>query len=92
MKILLVENHGEFVAVVVPAFLAAHEVTTVTSLDAARAAVAAGRFDAILVDYDLDGGKGDKLVSWLAAARVATPVIAISSHDVGKRGCSAKNI
>jgi DNA-binding response OmpR family regulator len=83
MKILLVENHQEFTAVVVPTFLSEHEVTTATSLSSARACLSSAAFDAVLVDYDLDDGKGDTLVRWLSA-RVGSPaVVGISSHEAG---------
>jgi DNA-binding response OmpR family regulator len=82
MKILLVENHREFAAVVVPTFLAEHEVTIVASCSAARAAVTNDTFDVALVDYDLDDAKGDTFVRWLAPKRTP-PVVAISSHEAG---------
>lgn len=82
MKLLLVENHQPFTAVVVPSFLSDHQVTVVPSCASARKAFSAGVFDAVLVDYDLDDGKGDTLVRWLSA-RTGPPVIAISSHDAG---------
>ena len=84
MKLLFVENHEEFAAVVIGAFLSQHEVTRVASVSAARAALTRGSFDAVLVDYDLDDGKGDLLVAWLVAARSpAPPTVAISSHEHG---------
>ena len=82
MRILLVENHGEFTSVVVSAFLSEHEVTTAPSCSAARVAFANQPFDVVLVDYDLDDEKGDTLVRWLSSAG-GPPVIAISSHDAG---------
>jgi DNA-binding response OmpR family regulator len=58
-------------------------VTTVTSLSAARATLSVTDFDAVLCDYDLDDGKGDALVGWLASRPIRPQVIAISSHDAG---------
>jgi DNA-binding response OmpR family regulator len=58
-------------------------VTTVDSIAAARAAVSADGFDAVLVDYDLDDGKGDVLVGWLSSLASAPVVVAISSHQAG---------
>ena len=83
MRILLVENHPEFISVVVPTFLSEHDVITVPSLSLARAALAGASFDAILVDYDLDDGKGDNLVAWISGVARAPAVVAISSHDAG---------
>jgi DNA-binding response OmpR family regulator len=82
MKILLVENHREFASVVVPTFLSEHEVIVVPSCSSARAVLAHGAFDAVLVDYDLDDAKGETLVRWLSS-QGGPPVIAISSHDSG---------
>jgi DNA-binding response OmpR family regulator len=82
LRILLVENHREFTSVVVPSFLAEHDVTVVPSCSAARAVFRPGAFDAVLVDYDLDDGKGDTLVQWISS-QGGPPVIAISSHDAG---------
>ena len=62
-RLLLVENHTTFAEAVIAQFLGGYEVAHVTSLAAARAAVEAGEpYDFILVDYDLDDGKGDALV------------------------------
>ena len=82
MKILLVENHREFTSVVIPAFLSEHDVTVVPSCSAARAALSGGGFEAVLVDFDLDDGKGDTLVRWMSS-QAGPPVVAISSHDAG---------
>jgi hypothetical protein len=40
-------------------------------------------FDVLLVDYDLDDGKGDELVKELRAAGELVIVICVSSHDDG---------
>ena len=50
----------------------------------ARQALADQSFDVLLVDYDLDDGKGDELVKELRASAKAVTVIGVSSHD-GKR-------
>jgi CheY-like chemotaxis protein len=83
MKILLVENHREFASVVVPTFLSGHDVTVATSLSSAGAALSAATFDVVLVDYDLEDGKGDVLVARLALLPRAPAAVAISSHDAG---------
>lgn len=83
MRILFVENHAQFAQTVVPAFLAAHDVQVVPSLAAARSALAGAQFDALLVDYDLDDGKGDVLVRDLRAEGSAVLVVAVSSHAAG---------
>lgn len=67
MRILFVENHAPFAQVAIAQFLAGHDVIVAPSLAAARAAK--GPFDVVLIDYDLDDGKGDVLVRELVAAR-----------------------
>jgi DNA-binding NarL/FixJ family response regulator len=85
VNILWVENHPQFARLAIRRFLAAHAVTVVPSLSAARAALAAGRFDAVLVDFDLDDGKGDELVRDLQQSRGGPWVVATSSHEAGNR-------
>ncbi len=84
MNILMVENHEVFAKTVAGALLAEHNVIVVPTLRAARQALLArGPFHAVLVDYDLDDGKGDDLVRWLASRSAQPPTIGISSHDAG---------
>ena len=83
MRILFVENHDVFPGIVIREFLSMHEVVAAPSLAAARALLTASRFDLALVDYDLDDGKGDQLLSDLTSALPPIPVIAVSSHDRG---------
>ena len=65
MNILFVENNGVFAATVIREFLSQHLVTVAASLSAARLTLADTAFDLLLVDYDLDDGKGDELVKEL---------------------------
>ena len=83
MKILFVDNHPEFTAVVANAFLAAHELVIVPTIAAARAAAEATDFEAVLVDYDLDDGKGDELVRWARVAKPQLPLVAVSARAEG---------
>lgn len=87
MKILFVDNHAEFTAVVAHAFLATHEVVIVPTVAAARAAAEASTFDVALVDYDLDDGKGDEFVRWIRAVSTQKrlPLIAVSARADGNR-------
>src|SRR5437867_3037292 len=82
MNILYVENHPVFAANVTRQFLSQHSVTVVPSLAGARQALANTIFDLLLVDYDLDDGKGDQLLRELGAQRRVL-VIGVSSHDEG---------
>src|SRR5439155_4977641 len=60
-----------------------HSVTVASSLSVARQALADAAFDVLLVDYDLDDGKGDELVKELCGSGRAVTVIGVSSHDEG---------
>jgi len=62
---------------------AQHSVTVAASLSAARRTLADTAFDLLLVDYDLDDGKGDELVKELQASGEVVKVIGVSSHDEG---------
>lgn len=83
MRVLWVENHAGFVRVAGRQFLADHALTVVPSLGAAREALAGGGFDAVLLDYDLDDGKGPELLAFLRQRPDPPAVIATSSHEDG---------
>jgi DNA-binding response OmpR family regulator len=83
VKILFIENHGVFAANVVREFLSRHAVTVVPSIAAARTERVSTSFDVVLVDYDLDDGKGDEFVRELRAAGERIVVVGVSSHDEG---------
>jgi protein-tyrosine phosphatase len=83
MNVLYVENHAVFAANVVRQFLSQHSVTVVSSLSAAWQALESGSFDLLLVDYDLDDGKGDALVKELRDSGRTIMAIGVSSHDEG---------
>jgi DNA-binding response OmpR family regulator len=83
MKILYVENHVVFAANVTRQFLSQHAVTIVPDIAAAQQARADGAFDVILVDYDLDDGKGDALIREVRAVGDRIPIVGVSSHDEG---------
>jgi CheY-like chemotaxis protein len=83
MNILYLENHAVFAAQVTRQFLAAHRVTVVPSLAAARTLLASGNYDLILSDYDLDDGKREEFVRECRAALPCLPIVAVSSHEAG---------
>lgn len=83
MRLLWVENHADFARLAGRQFLAAHELTVVPSLAAARAALAAGRYDVVLLDYDLDDGKGVALVEVVRGLPDRPAVVATSAHADG---------
>jgi CheY-like chemotaxis protein len=84
MKILYVENHKVFAENVCRQFLLRDSVTLVPSLNTARQLIQRGeKFDLLLVDYDLDDGKGDELVRELRLSGDPILIIGVSSHDDG---------
>jgi DNA-binding NarL/FixJ family response regulator len=83
MRLLWVENHAGFVQVAGRQFLSGHELTVASSVAAAKAALATGEFDAVLVDYDLDDGKGTELVEHVCRHAVRPAIVAASSHERG---------
>jgi DNA-binding response OmpR family regulator len=83
MKILFVENHATFASMVCKEFLAAHSVEVIPTLAAARRSLENGSFDLLLVDFDLDDGKGDELMREVKARFPKLKAIAVSSHDAG---------
>lgn len=89
MRLLWVENHAVFARMAGQQFLAAHDLTVVPTLREARAALTADRFDAVLLDYDLDDGKGDGLVAFVRQLPARVAVIAASSHADGNAALMA---
>jgi CheY-like chemotaxis protein len=94
MRILYVENQRIFAENVIRQFLSEHAVTIVASLNGAREELQKAEFDLLLVDYDLDDGKGDALLRELRVSGKATTAIGVSSHKEGnaallKAGASA---
>ena len=83
LKILYLENHAVFAQQVTRQFLSAHRITVVPSLSGARSAFAAGSYDLVLSDYDLDDGKGEEFLRECRASHPQLPVVAVSSHDEG---------
>ena len=83
MRLLLVENHRVFAETVRQQFLSAHDTAIVATIAAARRTLAGGAVDVVLVDYDLDDGKGDELVRSLRASSFTGRIIGISAHQAG---------
>jgi DNA-binding response OmpR family regulator len=83
MKILYVENHAVFAEQVCRQFLASHNVRVESNLTAARGALAADSYDLMIVDYDLDDGKGDELVRACRVLRPNLKIVAASAHEAG---------
>jgi CheY-like chemotaxis protein len=85
MDVLWVENHAPFVRVCGPLFLSEHRVTVVPSLTAARAFLEGTSFDMVLIDFDLDDGKGTELVRELSNVAGRPLLVAVSAHAEGNR-------
>ena len=84
MRILFVENHAVFAETVIKQFLSDHEVQIVASVADAREALAEeGVFDVVLVDYDLDDGKGSEVVLLTRRLGRKPKVVGVSSHEMG---------
>ena|ERR1051325_5467737 len=81
MRILYVENHAVFAQNVIREFLSGHIVVVVPTIAAAEDALRSSAFDLLLVDYDLDDGKGDALIKRLGPHNMK--IIAVSSHEHG---------
>lgn len=85
MTILFVENYPRFANITVKTFLSAHTVTVVPSVAAARQALSTTVFDVVLVDYDLDDGKGVEVVEMMQSRVNRVAIIATSSHETGNQ-------
>src|SRR2546423_15479388 len=83
VRLLWVENHDVFARMAGRQFLAGHDLTVVPSLALAREALAARTFDAVLLDYDLDDGKGASLVEFIHQLPTVPVVVATSAHEDG---------
>jgi DNA-binding response OmpR family regulator len=85
MKILFVENHSIFAKQVIDCFLSEHEVLIVPSLAEARIKLSQNHYEIVLVDYDLDDGKGAELVRELRAKGSKLRIIGVSAREDGNK-------
>jgi DNA-binding NarL/FixJ family response regulator len=83
MRVLWVENHAGFVRAAGRQFLARYELTVVPTVEAARAALIASAFHVVMVDYDLDDGKGTEVIALAKELVPRVGVVAASSHAEG---------
>jgi len=83
MRILFVENHAAFAAIARDEFMRGHEVVIVPSLAEARTCLAAGTFDLVLLDFDLDDGRGVDLLADLRRGPAHVRVIGVSARPAG---------
>ena len=83
MNILYVENNLNFFNAVRREFLSEHNIVNFPTIKEALAELHEKKFDLILVDYDLDDGKGVELVREIRKTNSELPIIAVSSHEKG---------
>ena len=83
MTILYIENHGRFADIVTAQFLASHEVERIPTIAGARELLNRREYEILIVDYDLDDGKGAEIVSEVASRKKRPRMIAASSRDEG---------
>ena len=83
MKILYIENHETFTRVVVDLFLRDHEVSVQPTMASARSLMNEEAFDLLIVDYDLDDGKGAEFVEEISRIENRPKIIASSSREDG---------
>lgn len=83
MKLLYVENHDTFARVVSNEFLDEDEITVAKTIEVAWNYFTENNYDVVLVDYDLDDGKGDELVKKIRQTKSMVKIIAVSSHEYG---------
>jgi CheY-like chemotaxis protein len=83
MKILFIENHAIFAQQVINCFLSEHKVTVIPSIVAARQDLVTNQYDVLLVDYDLDDGKGDELIRELRKQNSKLRIVGVSAHNPG---------
>ncbi|MHC4365454.1 MAG: response regulator [Planctomycetota bacterium] len=89
MRILFVENHAVFADVAIKHLLGEHQVNVVSRMTDAWARLCEDVFDVVLVDYDLEDGKGDELVWKIRRESLAIKVVAVSSHEAGNKALRA---
>lgn len=83
MKLLWVEDNVRFARVAGREFLSGHEITLVPSLQAAREALRAWKFEGILLDFDLEDGKGSELMPDVQVLEPRPFIVAASAHTEG---------
>ncbi len=83
MRVLYVENHETFARTVIAEFMQDHAVTPASSIAEALGKLSSESFDALLIDFDLDDGKGDELVHRVRERDARIPIVACSAHETG---------
>jgi CheY-like chemotaxis protein len=85
VQLLWVENHVVFARMASRQFFAVHDLTVVPSIAKAKEMLVVRTFDAVLLDYDLDDGKGTTLLEFVRQLPTVPVVVATSAHEDGNR-------
>jgi len=64
-------------------------VTIVPTIASAKEQITQAAFDVVLVDYDLDDGKGDELVRWIRPSAADMKLVAVSARESGNEALVA---
>ena len=93
MNVLYVENNVHFYNAVKKEFFSEYKLSSVPTIREAIEELAENQYDLVLVDYDLDDGKGVVLVKEIRKTNNKIPIIAVSSHEEGNSEmlCSGAN-
>lgn len=83
MRILFADPHPHFAPLVIPQFLAEHEVRWVPTVAEAREALRQDEFAAVLVDLDFPDGSGVELVRELRSRSFGGRIVAVSAKESG---------
>ena len=89
MKILYIENHPKFSSLISRHLLSEHSVVIVPSITEAASKISTDVYDLVLLDYDLDDGKGVELMPLLRNLSNQPKIIAVSSHEDGNNALLA---
>lgn len=89
MKILYIENHQKFSKLISRHLLSNHLVEVVPSIAEASLKISADSFDLVLLDYDLDDGKGSEIIPLLKTLPNRPKIIAVSAHEDGNNALLA---
>ncbi len=80
MRVLYVDDHTPFRAVVQRRFLAGHDVVGAGTLAEAREHLAARAFDYVLLEYSLPDGKATELICEIREKCLPCKVVAVSQN------------
>jgi DNA-binding response OmpR family regulator len=90
MKLLFVENHSVFANLTSKKLLSDSNVQIALSLTEARKMLKENSFDIILIDYDLDDGKGTELFDNIEFKDGFPIVIGVSAHQASNIALSKR--